>query len=465
MSSSSQRAPQARGYHQDYIVRIRYNNTLPPPPADPKLLDIPNTAFAQYTDPAFASKLARSGTLNIDVDAELGMPLDLVHVPRVFEGDDAAMRPLDPAVPVDPRDRMLLRGAASLGKPVSATPSGGSNVSFLRRTEYISAEQSRSTFRSATDRMMATAGRAKRASRPEDTDPVRILAAVMKGFDTANPATAEPGAAFATTDKAAQNAERNWKDLRHPNKPTLKPTQTWPLLPHLAGTSDTGGYMVFKFTTAPTDTATRGARDTRLDTALFQPVEAPADADAEREMFDFYLPASPDTAAAVKRKFASDADEDEGGEEFRYSYLRRYETKTHRAYAGANTAHPEELALAIDADDTGAAHFYPIITRYVIRPKRRGRHPIGMIGTQASQGGVDEEEGDAPAEALKLSVRDMDAGEKRRRVEYVARLEGGEGAGKEEEGEGEGEGGKEGTMNDEDLDAEGEDEDAPGDEE
>ena len=79
----------SRNYPQDYIVRIRYQNTLPPPPNPPKLLDIPNPAVAHYTSTGFASRLAREQPLNVEVDSELGMPLDLVHVPGVFERDES----------------------------------------------------------------------------------------------------------------------------------------------------------------------------------------------------------------------------------------------------------------------------------------------------------------------------------------------------------------------------------------
>jgi len=77
-------------YHQDYIARIRYSNTLPPPPCPPKLLEIPNTGLSsgQYTSASFASRLAREQPLNIEADAELGMVIDLVGIPGVFDGKD-----------------------------------------------------------------------------------------------------------------------------------------------------------------------------------------------------------------------------------------------------------------------------------------------------------------------------------------------------------------------------------------
>lgn len=77
-----------RVYHQDYIARIRYENSLPPPPGAPKLLDIPIDGLNYYTSAAFASRLAREQPLNIEADAELGMPIDLVGIPGYFDGDE-----------------------------------------------------------------------------------------------------------------------------------------------------------------------------------------------------------------------------------------------------------------------------------------------------------------------------------------------------------------------------------------
>src|SRR3954467_6522480 len=90
MASSQSRGGE-RMIHQDFIARIRFSNALPPPPNPPKLLDIPNTGLAsgQYTNPGFASRLAREQPLNIEADAELGMPLDLVGMPKVFDGDES----------------------------------------------------------------------------------------------------------------------------------------------------------------------------------------------------------------------------------------------------------------------------------------------------------------------------------------------------------------------------------------
>jgi len=79
----------SRSHHQDYIARIRFSNALPPPPFAPKLLDIQNTSLTsgQYTSISYSSRLAREQPLNIEADAELGMRIDLVGLPGVFDDD------------------------------------------------------------------------------------------------------------------------------------------------------------------------------------------------------------------------------------------------------------------------------------------------------------------------------------------------------------------------------------------
>ena len=75
--------------HQDYIVRQRYSNALPPPPGAPKLLEIPTQSLSDYCHPSYAQHLARDAELNIEADAMLGMPIDLVGMPGIFDGDES----------------------------------------------------------------------------------------------------------------------------------------------------------------------------------------------------------------------------------------------------------------------------------------------------------------------------------------------------------------------------------------
>lgn len=367
-----------RVYHQDYIARIRYNNSLPPPPGAPKLLNIPTDGLAHYTSAAFASRLAREQPLNIEADAELGMPIDLVGMPGIFDGDEscefgaptsscsrvprsltdmpwtAIQAPLHPP-PVHPRDKALLRPLASLGKPKFAPAS----VSFLRRTEYISSEQGRSRIES--NRTLAKSAIKKR--KPVDAskdDPVNVLRSTLKGFDIAHPEDAYKGPDNASDIRgdAPTAAEIDaWNNPKHPSNPGLTLVDSYPLIPDLDAFTDAAGYVVAKFATAPTQAT--DSYDSRMEVGLLHPLELDPEVAAELEAkriaheadplknpppghppynYEFFLPDDAKTAENVKKKFDVDNpekddpslytydDKDAHQQCFRYSRLRTYET-------------------------------------------------------------------------------------------------------------------------------------------
>ena len=88
MSKSKENRP-AEGFHQDYIASLRYRNDLPPPEMPPKFLDIPHEGLQRFLAPGFASNMARREECPIDVDAEGGMPIDLVGIPGLHLGDES----------------------------------------------------------------------------------------------------------------------------------------------------------------------------------------------------------------------------------------------------------------------------------------------------------------------------------------------------------------------------------------
>lgn len=78
-----------KGFRQDLLVSIRYRNDLPPPPMPPKLLNIEDGGLSQYLTTGFASAMARREEPNIEVDAEGGMPIDMIGIPGYFLGDES----------------------------------------------------------------------------------------------------------------------------------------------------------------------------------------------------------------------------------------------------------------------------------------------------------------------------------------------------------------------------------------
>ncbi|KAF2673152.1 Paf1-domain-containing protein [Microthyrium microscopicum] len=418
---SSNRNP---GYHQDYIARIRYSNALPPPPFAPKLLQIANSGLAsgQYTSASFASRLVRDQTLNIEADAELGMNIDLVGMPGVFDGDDKSIMFPDRPPPLDPRDRILLKPLASLGKSSAAQQS----VSFLRRTEYITVSNPlRSNNAAARSAGMRKPPAPEKAA--NKNDPAAMLRQIEKSFNLAYPEDAYTGPddmQHIRGNEISPAERRAWDKPEHPTKKNLTVLDSYPILPDLAALGDTGSYIVVKYNGNPSI----GNYDPRLDHAVFMPTHtdeevatyqaavAKNEADPTRYPkprdplvhFTVYLPQGDTTAVIprLKRKFdVYDADADapdlytEGIDEedpeladpfFRYEKLRPYET-FHQLEFDAEDGSAWNDTVAMALHDTlrekgrgpkrqKAAYIYPVGKRIQMRPKRAKRDGVGMVG-------------------------------------------------------------------------------------
>ncbi|KAK4138285.1 hypothetical protein BT67DRAFT_393518 [Trichocladium antarcticum] len=425
MPSSQSRSGGERMIQQDYIARIRYSNALPPPPNPPKLLDIPNTGLAsgQYTMPGFASRLAREQPLNIEADAELGMPLDLVGMPGVFDGDESSIQAPAQAPPVHPHDRLLLRPLATLGKPKM----GDTAVSFLRRTEYISSVQTRPK---PADHMFLkpSAGNAskrpekrKLSPKPDRATPAWIKRRVEKSFAVA----------------AANLADRS--RVKHPSKRNLQLVDAVPLLPDLEAFPDSGAYVTVKFSTNPVNSS--DSYDTRLLSGIFKPIERTAAEEAmyetaraawERDStmpkpsqmmnYDLFLPADAKTGDNFRSRFDVDnPDRDSGalytsgdaGGSFRFPRVRAYETAQEKEMDHDNK-YDEEVILAYRDDDEAqtdggpakAVYYYPVMQRTTIRNQRTKNiaRTIGIADEEETHLDELHVQIDEPSEELKAEL-------------------------------------------------------------
>ncbi|KAI4249209.1 MAG: hypothetical protein L6R40_000667 [Gallowayella cf. fulva] len=458
-----------RAYHQDYICRIRYENNLPPPPGSVKLLDIPIDGLDYYASPGFASRLHRSQPINIEADAELGMPIDLVGMPGVFDGDESGTLPQlhlsrtgwcirgepdsFPAIqaplitpPVHPKDKSLLRPLSELGKPKYQ----GGGISFLRRTEYISSDTARARSEAAPKSTPKPA--TPKLRKPVDTskdDPINVLRAAVKGFDIANPEDAYLGPDTNDNIKGLEPTPAEleaWRNPKHPLKGNLKPIDFYPILPDFEADTDTGSYIVAKFSANPTQVVDK--RDTRMDVGVLRPIDDDAmlaeynakvaanKADPLRNPhpggalfnYHFYLPADETSANNLKRKLdVHDPDRDDprlyttknrdGKETFRLGLQRMYETG--RATAQDPNHAYQEIALALhdpELEATGndstrngderlgkAAYYYPIMQKIQLKPHRsKNLAQLGMASR------LQDEDDPTKIDAYDAYVEDLD---------------------------------------------------------
>ncbi|KAI1281444.1 RNA polymerase II-associated [Xylaria sp. FL0933] len=388
MASSSRSGGEHRSVHQDYVARIRYSNALPPPPNPPKLLDIPNTGLAsgQYTAPGFASRLAREQPLNIEADAELGMPLDLIGMPGIFDGDESSIQApaRTPSInSLHPQDRMLLRPLQTLGKPKTAD----SAVSFLRRTEYISSVTAKSKHEAGPLRALnptALRRSTKRSSPEPDKDsPAYVKRKIDQSFSIA----------------AANLKDKN--RVRHPTKRHLKLVDSFPMIPDLDAFPDYGGYFTIKYTNNPVPAS--GVYDKRLLNAFIKPGTLPEEVETTYKLakqaherdpennpkptnpqtYNYYLSDSLETSEKFNQRFDTlnpDHDDDDlytsknsdGHGCFQFRFVRTYETKD-EIELDNTTKYDEELLVAFNNDemvDQKAVYYSPVMHRVVLRPQR-----------------------------------------------------------------------------------------------
>ncbi|KAK9479589.1 RNA polymerase II-associated [Lipomyces japonicus] len=338
----------ARPPRQDYIARIRYQNNLPPPPCPPKLLDF-ESPLESFTSAAFLSSLVQQQPLNLEIDSELGMPLDLTVIPGVFDkGDESKLYPERNPPPMHPKDRLLLRDPSSLNSSIKSQP----GVSFLRRTEYIS-----------TDAVKLA--RAQRQS------------AAQAARDAAETIT-DPRDQIREIEESFLDDDEDLSKLVHPTKSHLKVEKSWEVVPDV-DLFDLK-YLLMKMAgSAPGKTSKDETTDPRYDVAIARPIGN------ETQTFMSFFLANEDTAKTYKQKITlseqeldeekkekekaklqedNDSDHDDSDnsneETYRFEHSRDYELSSHSV---------DEVTLAFD-DDAGKVYFHPVESRIVLKRRR-----------------------------------------------------------------------------------------------
>ncbi|CCG83123.1 RNA polymerase II-associated protein 1 homolog [Taphrina deformans PYCC 5710] len=315
---------------QDYILRVRYSNTLPPPPFEPKLLKLP-MSLSQYTSVSYLSTLIQEQPMKLELDKELGMPLDLSLLPGLFEGDESVLFAPSEPVELDPKDKALLKGPSDTysGKPMA-------DSAFLRRTQYISSEITQTN--KAKQQEAERAKKIKAALKIE-LDPVEQLAAVEKTFET----VAQP-----------------LSELKHPAKRGLKAVEAWNVLPNFECYEHQYVNAKFPSNPAPRTKSNTVAEDEdpRLEVSCMVPRIVDDTIDAPDNDYISYFITDHETALSLKRK---NMDGDGAGHQSRYKFVREYDAKKDDGAA--------EWAITFAGD---TAHYLELGSRMNMRGRRRG---------------------------------------------------------------------------------------------
>ncbi|KAH0566843.1 RNA polymerase-associated factor [Cotesia glomerata] len=116
----------------ELICRVKYCNTLPDIPFDLKFINYPfeSTRFIQYNP----TSLERNYKYEVLTEHDLGVEIDLINR-DTYAGD--------PNAQLDPADEKLLEEDVLTPQDSKRSRHHARSVSWLRRTEYISTEQTR----------------------------------------------------------------------------------------------------------------------------------------------------------------------------------------------------------------------------------------------------------------------------------------------------------------------------------
>ncbi|GAA6017393.1 hypothetical protein JCM11491_006641 [Sporobolomyces phaffii] len=372
---------------QDLLVRVRYQNPLPPPPFPPRLLHVPTTP-ARYASYDFLNPLQSERELPMILDGELGLALEYAKtrdghpvetdywlgnreviaprnaVPQPLADEDAflfeepATRPGASTGTQGPTGQSVGSGAAA-----AATESKKVDVSWLRRTEYLANETAvggnkPSQLNTPKREPLAPIG-------PQDRD--SRARAIANTFDTAHVPLAE---------------------LRHPTKQHLTATEAFDFLPDSELWAHE--YEFVRFGEDPTDQKTsnlnRTGADPRVPRAIFRDL---TDLPQGQERLAYYLPQDDPTASKYTGKRFEGGVSGEDAFEFRWT--RDYEISSARPldheYVVSFDSGTVELDGATDAEVQAkpdavkkrkkGAYYVPVQAATQLRKRRpkRGEDP------------------------------------------------------------------------------------------
>ncbi|TFY64787.1 hypothetical protein EVG20_g5832 [Dentipellis fragilis] len=325
----------------DLLVRVRYQNPLPPPPCPPKLIDIP-TNPQRYAQPEFLDSVTNEMPLPMIVDAECGMPLDLGKWECLWQenADDRALNPDPKDLPVlDPKDQALLLDPSSSAFHSSSDLSRTStplpaHVPWLRKTEYISRENQSAAHRQA------------QRDQKKDNDVSISRESQLKSVEASFKAANDPPLA----------------DLRHPTKPHLTAVETYDILPDADIWAN--AYDLFRFSERPGERPP-DVDDPRLDCAVMRPMEADGD-----HFLAYYLTKDDEAALRFKETRSQTGiddvlNEDEGTD---FLFQRDYEV------VKVEQDVPNEFLLVFDEGDVSQrpkGAYYKDIERKMLLKKKR----------------------------------------------------------------------------------------------
>ncbi|XP_043684387.1 RNA polymerase II-associated factor 1 homolog [Vespula pensylvanica] len=316
----------------ELICRVKYCNTLPDIPFDPKFITYPfeSTRFIRYNP----TSLERNYKYEVLTEHDLGVEIDLINK-DTYAGDVNAQ--------LEPADEKLLEEDVLTPQDSKRSRHHARSVSWLRRTEYISTEQTR--FQPQTvDKVEAKVGYSIKKNFKEETlymDRESQIKAIEKTF------------------------EDNKKPIdKHYSKPNVVPVEILPVYPDFKLWKYPCAQVIFDSDPAPTGRSVP-AQIEEMSQAMIRGVM-----DESGEQFVAYFLPLEETLEKRRRDFAASIDyADE--EEYEYKMAREYNWNVK---SKASKGYEENYFLVIRQD---GVYYNELETRVRLSKRRQkaGQQP------------------------------------------------------------------------------------------
>ncbi|KAF6204813.1 hypothetical protein GE061_018975 [Apolygus lucorum] len=281
----------------ELVCRVKYCNTLPDIPYDPKFITYPfdSTRFIQYNP----TSLERNYKYEVLTEHDLGVTIDLINK-DMYAADHNAV--------LDPADEKLLEEDVLTPHDSNRSRHHSRSVSWLRRTEYISTEQTR--FQPQTmDKVEAKVGYSIKKSLANET-------------------------VFLDRENQIKAIEKTFEDAKipiekHYSKPNVVPVEVLPIFPDFKMWKYPCAQVMFDSDPAPVGMSVPAQLE-EMSQAMIRGVM-----DESGEQFVAYFLPTDNTLEKRRRDFTNGVDY-EDDEEYEYKIAREYnwnvKTKASKGY-------------------------------------------------------------------------------------------------------------------------------------
>ncbi|XP_054855615.1 RNA polymerase II-associated factor 1 homolog [Eublepharis macularius] len=204
------------------VCRVKYGNSLPDIPFDPKFITYPfdQNRFVQYK----ATSLEKQHKHDLLTEPDLGVTIDLIN-PDTYR--------IDPNVLLDPADEKLLEEEIQAPTSSKRSQQHAKVVPWMRKTEYISTEFNRYGVSN---------------EKPE----VKIGVSVKQQF-TEEEIYKDRDSQIAAIEKTFEDAQKSIS--QHYSKPRVTPVEVMPVFPDFKMWINPCAQVIFDSDPAPKDTS------------------------------------------------------------------------------------------------------------------------------------------------------------------------------------------------------------------